>query len=438
MGHLTDAIRHYRQAAKCDEGNAAAQSGSDSLQKAVADQELAKKQLASRHFQSCLEVVARVLEISPAAHNFTAIKAQCFIGLDEFDQANALIASVLVKAPQDSDALYARGLLHCKQGKLETIGVGHFRQVLRTDPEHANSLASLKAAKGILKAKTQGNENFHEGKYAIAVELYTTALELDPVNHLGLSHILLVNRAVVKGKLGTTDAAISDCTRALEISPGYTKARMKRADLFVEKGDLEEAQTDYDAVISAEPGHAQRLKIDKALRDIAFKVTAADKESEDFYAVLGVTATATEAEIKKSYRKMALKHHPDRVQGEQEKRRAEKQFKQITKAYQTLSDTTEKSKYDRERRKKSGGGGGYGGYGGGGGGGFPSYDQQSGFGGRRQQYGYGQSASGGRRSSANRGEYCSCGMYKYARSCSSQSCAKCCQDDDCPRHGWGY
>jgi molecular chaperone DnaJ len=179
------------------------------------------------------------------------------------------------------------------------------------------------------------------------------------------------------------------------------------------------------------------LKIDKALRDITFKLSAADKQSEDFYAVLGVTAKATEAEIKKSYRKMALKHHPDRVQGEQEKRRAEKQFKQITKAYQTLSDATEKSKYDRERRQKSNshsGGRGYT-YTSGGGSAHDHHDQP--FRGR-QQYGYGSGGHGSRRPAGTRGEFCGCGMYKYARSCSQQQCANCCHDDDCPRHGWGY
>lgn len=64
----------------------------------------------------------------------------------------------------------------------------------------------------------------------------------------------------------------------------------------------------------------------------------------DYYEVLGVTRQATEPEIKSAYRKLALKYHPDRNQGDKE---AEERFKEAAEAYAVLADTEKRSAYDR-------------------------------------------------------------------------------------------
>ncbi|XP_070566636.1 dnaJ homolog subfamily B member 6-like isoform X5 [Ptychodera flava] len=65
----------------------------------------------------------------------------------------------------------------------------------------------------------------------------------------------------------------------------------------------------------------------------------------DYYKVLGISRTATEEEIKKAYRKLALKWHPDKNQDKKDE--AEKKFKEISEAYQVLSDKKKKEIYDR-------------------------------------------------------------------------------------------
>lgn len=95
---------------------------------------------------------------------------------------------------------------------------------------------------------------------------------------------------------------------------------------------------------------------------------------KDYYEVLGVSKTASESEIKKGYRKLANKYHPDKVNNssESEKAEAEKNFKEINEAYQVLSDSTKKQQYDQYGHaafeqgggSSSGGFGGFGGFGG--------------------------------------------------------------------------
>ena len=64
----------------------------------------------------------------------------------------------------------------------------------------------------------------------------------------------------------------------------------------------------------------------------------------DFYDILGVSRDASEAEIKKAYRKLAIKYHPDKNPGDKE---AEEKFKEISAAFEILKDEDKRRKYDQ-------------------------------------------------------------------------------------------
>src|SRR3954470_20079152 len=72
----------------------------------------------------------------------------------------------------------------------------------------------------------------------------------------------------------------------------------------------------------------------------------------DYYKVLGVAKNASADEIKKAYRKLARQYHPDRNPGDA---KAEERFKEISEAYDVLSDPDKRKKYDRGGRVFGGG-----------------------------------------------------------------------------------
>ncbi len=78
----------------------------------------------------------------------------------------------------------------------------------------------------------------------------------------------------------------------------------------------------------------------------------------DYYSVLGVSATASDDDIKKAYRKLAMRYHPDRNGGAKE---SEERFKEITEAYDVLRDPAKRASYDRfgEAGLRGGGAGGF-------------------------------------------------------------------------------
>ena len=100
--------------------------------------------------------------------------------------------------------------------------------------------------------------------------------------------------------------------------------------------------------------------------------------TDDFYKALGVSEDASESDIKKAYRKLSRKYHPDLNPGDAV---AEKKFKEISEAYDVLSDKKQREEYDQIRRYGASGMGGFGGGGFGGGSytGYPGADAFGGF-----------------------------------------------------------
>ncbi len=99
--------------------------------------------------------------------------------------------------------------------------------------------------------------------------------------------------------------------------------------------------------------------------------------SKDYYEILGVPKDASEADIKKAFRKLAIKYHPDKNRDDPQA--AEEKFKEVNEAYSVLSDKNKRAQYDQfgPDAFQNGAGGGFGGQGGFGG--FGGFGQGGGF-----------------------------------------------------------
>ena len=95
---------------------------------------------------------------------------------------------------------------------------------------------------------------------------------------------------------------------------------------------------------------------------------------KDYYEVLGVPRDASEAEIKKAFRKLAIKYHPDK--NRDNPKAAEEKFKEVNEAYSVLSDKNKRAQYDQFGPDAfQNGAAGAGGFGQGGFGGFGGFGQ---------------------------------------------------------------
>lgn len=275
-------------------------------------------------------------------------------------EAQNVAMNLLRNNNQDPEALVLRGRVMYAQGENDKA-IQHFRQALSCDPDFKDAVKYLRMVQKLERMKEEGNAAFKAGRFQEAIDTYSKALEVDPSNKNTNSKILQ-NRALCQTRLKNWIPAIEDCDKALELDPGYTKARKTRAKALGESGNWEEAVREYKAIHEANPSEPG---IAKEIRNAELELKKSKRK--DYYQILGVSKDATDPEIKKAYRKLAIVHHPDKNPDDTS---AEDRFKEIQEAHETLSDPQKRARYDSgedliDPADMFNGGGGFGGPGGG-------------------------------------------------------------------------
>ena len=222
---------------------------------------------------------------------------------------------------------------------------------LRMDPDNEDLKTNFKLIRSLEKAKKSANTLFKEKKYEEAITKYEKVITIDPTN-CQFNSVIISNKATCLKLLGKKKEALNTLKEALKINPKYGKAYLKKADIEEELEMYEEAR---HSIVKAKDLD-KTLDMDARLQRVTQKVN--QKEKKDYYKVLGVDKKATQKEIKKAYRKLAMKWHPDRhSHSEEAKAEASKKFKQVVEANDILSDPQKRQRYDMGGFDMGGGGG---------------------------------------------------------------------------------
>lgn len=256
--------------------------------------------------------------------------------INSLGEAQNIAMSLLRNNSQDPEALVIRGRALYASGENDKA-IQHFRKALSCDPDFKDAIKWLRTVQRLDRMKGEGNDEYKAGRWQSALEKYTAALEIDPANK-GTNSKILQNRALCHTKLKQYDEAIADCERAISLDPSYLKARKTKANALGLAERWEDCVKEWKALQELEPED----------RTIAQEVKRAELElkksqRKDYYKILGIDKNADETQIKKAYRKLAIVHHPDKNPGDAS---AEARFKDISEAYETLSDPQKRARYD--------------------------------------------------------------------------------------------
>ncbi|CAI0554549.1 unnamed protein product [Linum tenue] len=128
------------------------------------------------------------------------------------------------------------------------------------DSNNREAGAAMRKARAVAAARANGNQLFKVGKFHDALAAYEEGLQHDSHNS-----VLLCNRAACRSKLGQLEKAVDDCSSALNVRPGYAKARLRRADCYAKLEKLEASMEDYEMLQKESPDDEE---VRRGLREV--------------------------------------------------------------------------------------------------------------------------------------------------------------------------
>ncbi|WJZ89707.1 hypothetical protein VitviT2T_008905 [Vitis vinifera] len=370
------------------------------------------EQRTSRDVETALGILDEALIISSFSEKLLEMKAEALFMLRKYEEVIQLCEQTLGSAEKNSPTLGSDGHLANLDGsglskdssfrlwRVRLIFKSYFYlgrledalTLLEKQKEFGNGNKTLESSiplaatvRELLRHKNAGNEAFQSGRHAEAVEHYTAALSCNIVSR-PFTAICFCNRSAAHKALGQISDAIADCSLAIALDGNYLKAISRRATLFEMIRDYGQATSDLQRLVSLlskqleekvnQPGGYDRsTSFGNDLRQAQLRLSLMEEEDRkdiplDMYLILGVEPSASASDIKKAYRKAALRHHPDKTGqslaksengdggfwkeiAEEVHRDADKLFKMIGEAYAILSDPSKRSRYDHEEEMRN-------------------------------------------------------------------------------------
>ncbi|CAJ1340940.1 unnamed protein product, partial [Effrenium voratum] len=212
------------------------------------------------------------------------------------------------------------------------------------------------------RCKVSAEDAYAYGDFPTAANRYGDALDSCPSDDRWGRATLLVARAACHRRARDFRKAEEDCDAALQLFPGYARALFRKAACLLEAGRPAETIKTLETLLRIDRqwpdlcdwlvrAHAQAKRLEKDDRrkprgaptgstGSIGSGSAPELTASDLYAVLGVSADATDQQLKRAYRLMSLKYHPDKQGG------STRDFQRIATAYETLSDPGKRRAYD--------------------------------------------------------------------------------------------
>ncbi|KAL9183194.1 hypothetical protein ACHAXT_004981 [Thalassiosira profunda] len=313
----------------------------------------AMKAYQSENWQQAVVDFNKVMAYTLDTPDILFMKAQAEYHTEDYYGAVSDTGKILKGYPKHIEAYQLRGEAYTRLNEMD-MAVKHFREGLKMDPEHKGCKEGHRFVKKITKKDQKGDEAFEKGEYQQAVDKWWEAMNAD-ISLLAFVRPTLLKVVKAHIELKEYDKAIVEAKKHVDNQESVEGLHaLGEAQQAAEKFD--EAVRTFQRAFDMAPEDQKR---DCKQKFDAAQVALKQSKEKNYYKILSVPRTAKLKDIKKSYRELALKWHPDKNTGE-DTEKAEQMFQDISEAYEVLSDKELRAKYDRgeEVFENQGGGGG--------------------------------------------------------------------------------
>ncbi|KAL4220081.1 DnaJ subfamily C member 3 [Mactra antiquata] len=355
MGNLAAATKDFEQIYRADPNNMEALQYLQQIEPLEAEIEQAKVFYKNQDYQGAIILLSKAIDLIPWNAELREIRAECYIAQGDLVKAVSDIRPT-TKLRNDNTAGYFKlSNLYYEMGDADE-SLSQIKECLKLDPDHKECFPFYKKVKKLAKQLKEAQEYSNNEQWEDCVnkakQIMKTEPKAFPFVHTAKSHIC---HCLAKDGHGTD--AIKECNEVLDMDPDNLNVLCDRAEAHIANENYDDAVHDFQ----------QAMNIDQESRRAREGIERAQKllknsKKRDYYKILGVKRNAKKKTIEKAYRKLAVKWHPDKYEGEEDKKHAEKMFMDIAAAKEVLTDKEMRAKYDAgedplDPEQQQGGGG---------------------------------------------------------------------------------
>ncbi|OAO18220.1 dnaj-like protein [Blastocystis sp. ATCC 50177/Nand II] len=301
------------------------------------------KLMVKKAYDEAISKLEKVLEVTTSSFDLRVDLSRLLLETKQWERLIQSCSTLLRTHPDDPEVLYMRGQGFLMNGD-ENTAQTHFKKCLRVDPDNRKCKDGSKLVRSISKY-VKRMEDKEEKDAKVRIEAATDLLKVKGLpQHFG-------------DKAHAALCELYTKTKEYKEAHGHCEYVIQHKKEMGESVDVSEAVCNEATALLAEDKYDEAIRLlsdalkedqrNQKLREKLSEAETAQKRSKekDYYKILGVKRDASQKEIKKAYRKLALKWHPDKHK--EDKEEAEEKFKEIAEAYEILSNEESRAKYDR-------------------------------------------------------------------------------------------
>jgi len=314
---------------------------------------------AHGHWNQVAEHSGWLMQEYPLHSALRKLRLDALASLSHLDAAAEFCDQILQATPDDAHALHFKCWLSFDKGGVPAA-LAELKEVPLDEAEHRMSADLHRLVTAFQSAYEKTQQRFHRGEHRDAVACACEALALaDGSRAARLPVMVLLASALAK--LERHLAAVASCDVGLRLLPWASgtshqtreqeRLLLRRAGCFLVLGQPAQALSDYRSAVKLNSRSAQAA----AGVQEAWRALQSMHVQDSLYDVLGAARDTSEDELKKAYRKLALRWHPDKHAQSDGPTRAEAEvrFKQLQDAWAILSVAETRAVYDEELSRRS-------------------------------------------------------------------------------------